>query len=28
VLLLGYEWFQAADKTPPSELVTNETGRR
>src|SRR4029078_1331285 len=25
VLLLGYEWFQAADKTPPSELVTNET---
>jgi tRNA/rRNA methyltransferase len=25
VLLLGYEWFQAADKTPASELVTNET---
>ena len=25
MLLLGYEWFQAADKTPPSELVTNET---
>jgi tRNA/rRNA methyltransferase len=25
VLLVGYEWFQAADATPPSELVTNET---
>jgi len=25
VLLLGYEWFQAVDKTPASELVTNET---
>src|SRR5262249_40639813 len=25
VLLVGYEWFQAADKTPASELVTNET---
>jgi tRNA/rRNA methyltransferase len=25
VLLLGYEWFQAADGTPASQLVTNET---
>jgi tRNA/rRNA methyltransferase len=25
VLLIGYEWFQADDKTPASELVTNET---
>ena len=25
VLLLGYEWFQVADRTPASELVTNET---
>ena len=25
VLLVGYEWFQAADRTPASELVTNET---
>ncbi len=25
VLLIGYEWFQAGDRTPPSELVTNET---
>jgi tRNA/rRNA methyltransferase len=25
VLLVGYEWFQAADRTPASELVTNDT---
>jgi len=25
VLLVGYEWFQAGDKAPASELVTNET---
>jgi tRNA/rRNA methyltransferase len=25
VLLVGYEWFQAADKTPASQLVVNET---
>jgi tRNA/rRNA methyltransferase len=25
VLLLGYEWFQAADATPARELVMNET---
>ena len=25
VLLLGYEWFQATDGTPASQLVTNET---
>ncbi len=25
VLLVGYEWFQAADATPASQLVTNET---
>jgi len=25
VLLVGYEWFQAADETPPSQLIVNET---
>ena len=25
VLLVGYEWFQSADKTPPSQLIVNET---
>ncbi|MEA2778778.1 MAG: tRNA/rRNA methyltransferase [Rhodospirillaceae bacterium] len=25
VLLVGYEWFQAADRTAASELVTNDT---
>jgi tRNA/rRNA methyltransferase len=25
VLIVGYEWFQADDETPASELVTNET---
>ena len=25
VLLVGYEWFQAADKTPASHLIVNET---
>lgn len=25
VLLVGYEWFQAADKTPADQLVVNET---
>jgi tRNA/rRNA methyltransferase len=25
VLLVGYEWFQAADKTPANQLVVNET---
>jgi tRNA/rRNA methyltransferase len=25
VLLVGYEWFQAGDATPPRELVTNNT---
>lgn len=25
VLIVAYEWFQAGDATPPSQLVTNET---
>ena len=25
VLVIGYEWFQAGDETPPRELVTNAT---
>jgi tRNA/rRNA methyltransferase len=25
VLLVGYEWFQSADETPPRQLVTNTT---
>jgi tRNA/rRNA methyltransferase len=25
VLIVAYEWFQAGDKTPASQLVTNET---
>jgi tRNA/rRNA methyltransferase len=25
VLLVGYEWFQATDKTPASQLIVNET---
>lgn len=25
VLLVGYEWFQAGDKTPASQLIVNET---
>jgi tRNA/rRNA methyltransferase len=25
VLLVGYEWFQSADETPPRQLVTNAT---
>ena len=25
VLLIGYEWFQAGDKTPASQLIVNET---
>ena len=25
MLLVGYEWFQAADETPPSQLIVNET---
>ena len=26
VLLVGYEWFQAGDKTPANRLIVNETG--
>ncbi|MBX6322514.1 MAG: RNA methyltransferase [Rhodospirillaceae bacterium] len=25
VLIIGYEWFQAGDATPPRQLVTNQT---